>query len=380
MFSLQVYVAPGYMQPAHPVNRRAPLPGSMVGHMSAGSPDRLPHEYDYPTPPSSSADSYYDDDDFIPAAVPKKVGYGSVAATYNPQAEKIITSSYTHPVRPRERSRSPDMSQRGTVIPVTHLDRHGRISPQQSISEKYGSEKYPVGVRSQLLYTAPAGVATGFVQSRPTNVDNTSPPPPPPPPPANFPPSRSYDTSPTSPTSYSDSPSPTRSKPQEIYAYPSKVTGPPQGHNEPSKQVKTSPSKDGNKQAPTSPKEKEAEIDALTNLLVQNMEAAGDPDFYGESTVWWHGNALLAPKWGHHSLGDFLHKGSVVQKFDGFFFVSLYKLLNKEWWVKSYVLKLVWCNWRLVFMMKFDPLYFQTNMHCSVPCIYFLVFVSGTFS
>jgi hypothetical protein len=31
----------------------------------------------------------------------------------------------------------------------------------------------------------------------------------------------------------------------------------------------------------TSPKEKEAEIDGLTHLLVQNMEAAGDPDFYG---------------------------------------------------------------------------------------------------
>ena len=31
-----------------------------------------------------------------------------------------------------------------------------------------------------------------------------------------------------------------------------------------------------------SPDKKEAEIDALTDLLVQNMEAAGDPDFYGE--------------------------------------------------------------------------------------------------
>ena len=28
---------------------------------------------------------------------------------------------------------------------------------------------------------------------------------------------------------------------------------------------------------------KEAEVDALTNLLMQNMEAAADPDFFGKS-------------------------------------------------------------------------------------------------
>ena len=52
-----------------------------------------------------------------------------------------------------------------------HYDRHGRRSPQMSPgaslrdAEKYAAERYPVGVRSQLLYTAPAaGAATGFVQ------------------------------------------------------------------------------------------------------------------------------------------------------------------------------------------------------------------------
>ena len=37
-------------------------------------------------------------------------------------------------------------------------------------------------------------------------------------------------------------------------------------------------------QSPTSPMEKEAEVNALTNLLMQNMEAAADPDFFGTST------------------------------------------------------------------------------------------------
>ena len=177
----------------------------------------------------------------------------------------------------------------------------GQVQGQQH--QHMGADKYPHGAPSRLLHTTPAAapLASGYAQSRPMGpsdslpVGDTNYPQPPgghlptqrPPPPLYYQPPR--------PTAQYHHAKYSQGHPHQEQGRTNMSPPPPSpaaGQSPRPYQLKPtlhsqSPLPDNypgspDKQSPTSPTEKEAEVDALTSLLMQNMQAAADPDFFGE--------------------------------------------------------------------------------------------------
>ena len=156
----------------------------------------------------------------------------------------------------------------------------------------YGSGRqgahYPQPAESRLVYSSQPAPSFSYAQSRPADHS----PPPPPPPPLN---ARSSNPLPAPPAAaqtapYSPTYSPTYRPPSPTYQAPPDSPKHPLGQPyqlaatmEGSGRRVAAPSTAPAAGAVTSGTEQE--VDALTNLLMQNMEAAADPDFFGQSAT-----------------------------------------------------------------------------------------------
>ena len=185
---------------------------------------------------------------------------------------------------PRSSQAQGQIQGRQARAPSPFQDRHDFDTTVPSYTTAYShGEVFPEGVSSRIVYTTKAPPqGQGYVQSRPTN--RTEAPPQTRSPVPNMP-EGALPQSPTRSPSASSFPSAT-----SPLAKPSSPTT----HNPRPYQLK--PTLDSRKdevdhmgsglspgegEPGTFPKE-EAEVDALTDLLMKNMQAAGDPDFFGK--------------------------------------------------------------------------------------------------
>lgn len=219
-------------------------------------PPPAPHkleENDYVNTSALTSSNYYNDeegDEFIPPAVPTQLSYGSVAA--QPHTPRI---------------KGPDYRIAPDVLPdhrPPYLN--PTISPSPSF-QGHHPHSLPEPVSSKILYTAPVAPAgRGFVQSH--HKDSSLPPGGMPPPPTYDHPA--YSKQRDGPMSYAASyPPPQQSNSRSgLYDYSDHhqvgVAGDVPIGGE---------------------KKQEEEVDALTQMLMQNMEAAADPDFFGKCNL-----------------------------------------------------------------------------------------------
>ena len=208
---------------------------------------RAVQESDYVNAPaavtSQSSEFYSEEDDFIPPAIPSKVSYGSLSS-----------STHTPEIKGPQYNIAPEVY--GNQPPAPS-------QPAIPSSRSYHGH-YPEPVSSKLMYTTPvAPAAQGFVESRHKNA---------PPSGGGGPPPPTYDTQSNYPPKESS------------MSYPSNYSSPGQQsvpksalYNYPSEHEAVAPGSGGDK--------KEAEVDALTQMLMQNMEAAADPDFFGKISL-----------------------------------------------------------------------------------------------
>ena len=129
--------------------------------------------------------------------------------------------------------------------------------------------RYPSPAESRLVYSSQPAPSFSYAQSRPADQ---SPPPP---------------TPPAAPQGGRSS-SPPLPPPPETAPYSPSYQAPPDSPKHPLGQpyqlASTMESGGGGGGRRVENQGKEQEVDALTNLLMQNMEAAADPDFFGELT------------------------------------------------------------------------------------------------
>ena len=190
-------------------------------------------------PPEPPGGDYYDEDDYIPPAVPSKVSYGSVSSS----------------------SHTPEIAgpQYRTASPTYGLDSGYPARPQAPPPPP----QVPQPVSSKLMFTSMT--SPGYIESHPTSDAGSG-------------------GAPTQPPLYNKQSDFSRS--QQPYM-------PPGAQQKYTSSAHITPqtglydySLDPQGAAPGgdhgSEDKKEAEVDALTQMLMQNMEAAADPDFFGK--------------------------------------------------------------------------------------------------
>lgn len=197
-------------------------------------PPPPPQEHSYPPPPPSDPARSYgyhgQSDEYLPPPPPTS------SYEYSQQSH----SQSSHPVSVRT-------VQTSYGSPASSLDRGGDFSVSQDSSNYVNQPNYP----------------TSGEQSNYANVSHTA----------------TYSTSPSSSNQNYMYARPDAAR-QSAAAY-SPQPQPPQFEPRPvdlhSKTISHEPTRTSGQ----SPSVKEAEVDALTSLLLQNMEASADPDFYG---------------------------------------------------------------------------------------------------